>query len=258
MNTLYYNVGDSRPGRLPPSGAAAGIVSPVVSTAAVSVRPAGVPATSPSAAGGELERQLHLAVEQMGEAIQRAPRNGKVLPSLIAMRDALSVAVGEVNVGSAPEAAAERSTRKTLEQLLVNYHPSAPAPVDSVEWTKYLLDAFIFVCRLQANQLGLDWQQKAVTRALLECQTDHRFNVDAIHRLVGFGLVHLPTYDRHLSDALDSGTNLAAQTFVPRLLQKLFVDEPSRNVGQQEFEKTILSLSQMNLHGRSTQPVEGG
>lgn len=103
---------------------------------------------------------------------------------------------------------------------------------------------------------GMQWTNKQVTRCLIECREEFRYNVDAVDCLVRSHLVSLQQYDMHLAQSMESGLNYMAVTFAMQLVQLYLVDERMNStVTESDLYQTIEMLARIATHSR--QPPEG-
>ncbi|XP_021921568.1 CCR4-NOT transcription complex subunit 1 isoform X2 [Zootermopsis nevadensis] len=103
---------------------------------------------------------------------------------------------------------------------------------------------------------GIQWTNKQVTRCLMECREEFRYNVDAVDCLIRSHLVSLQQYDVHLAQSMDSGLNYMAVAFAMQLVQLYLVDERlNSNVTESDLYHTIEMLARIATHSR--QPPDG-
>lgn len=81
------------------------------------------------------------------------------------------------------------------------------------------------MCRILLSQLTLNDLARRMTRVIVECRLDYRFNVDAVDLLAKHMLVQMNVYDQHLAMLIDNGSNF--EVFLPVSLEKFL---PSLNV----------------------------
>lgn len=103
---------------------------------------------------------------------------------------------------------------------------------------------------------GMQWTNKQVTRCLMECREEFRYNVDAIDCLIRSHLVSLQQYDMHLAHSMDNGLNYMAVAFAMQLVQLYLVDERlNSTVTESDLYHTIEMLARIATHSR--QPPDG-
>ncbi|XP_043935455.1 CCR4-NOT transcription complex subunit 1 [Protopterus annectens] len=102
---------------------------------------------------------------------------------------------------------------------------------------------------------GAQWCNKQITRCLIECRDEYKYNVEAVELLIRNHLVNMPQYDLHLAQSMENGLNYMAVAFAMQLVKMLLVDE--RSVGQiteADLFHTIETLMRINAHSRGNAP----
>lgn len=66
---------------------------------------------------------------------------------------------------------------------------------------------------------GLQWTNKHITRCLIDCREDYKYNEEAIECLIKASLVNLPQYDYALTQSMENGLNYMAVAFAMQLIQ---------------------------------------
>ncbi|XP_067012333.2 CCR4-NOT transcription complex subunit 1 isoform X3 [Anabrus simplex] len=103
---------------------------------------------------------------------------------------------------------------------------------------------------------GIQWTNKQVTRCLIECREEYRYNLDAVDCLIRAHLVNMQQYDLHLAHAMENGMNYVAVAFAMQLVQTYLVDERNNTtVTENDLYHTIEVLARIATHSR--QPPEG-
>lgn len=103
---------------------------------------------------------------------------------------------------------------------------------------------------------GIQWTNKQVTRCLMECREEYRYNLDAVDCLIRSHLVNMQQYDLHLAHAMESGLNYVAVAFAMQLVQTYLIDERhNTNITENDLYNTIEMLARIQAHSR--QPPEG-
>lgn len=68
-------------------------------------------------------------------------------------------------------------------------------------------DVFLQLCRILLTQIPLGDLARRVTRVIVDCRLDYRFNVDAMDLLAKHMLIQMNVYDQNLAILIDSGSN---------------------------------------------------
>uniref|UniRef100_UPI00358E5F7C CCR4-NOT transcription complex subunit 1-like isoform X3 n=1 Tax=Myxine glutinosa TaxID=7769 RepID=UPI00358E5F7C len=102
---------------------------------------------------------------------------------------------------------------------------------------------------------GPVWTSKQVTRCLLECREEYKYNVEAVELLIRHHLVNLQQYDIHLAQWMENGLNYMAVAYAMQLVKVHLVDERSNtHVTEADFFHTIDALMRINAHSRGNAP----
>ncbi|CAJ0940956.1 unnamed protein product [Ranitomeya imitator] len=102
---------------------------------------------------------------------------------------------------------------------------------------------------------GSPWCNKQITRCLIECRDEYKYNVEAVELLIRNHLVNMQQYDVHLAQSMENGLNYMAVAFAMQLVKILLVDERSvSHVTEAEFFHTIETLMRINAHSRGNAP----
>uniref|UniRef100_A0A8D9AYG7 CCR4-NOT transcription complex subunit 1 n=1 Tax=Cacopsylla melanoneura TaxID=428564 RepID=A0A8D9AYG7_9HEMI len=103
---------------------------------------------------------------------------------------------------------------------------------------------------------GVQWTNKQITRCLIECREEYKYNLEAVDTLIRAHLIHLPQYDLALAHSMENGLNYVAVAFCMRLLQHYLVEERgTAGVTESDMLNTIDVLVRIASHHR--QPPEG-
>ncbi|XP_068117639.1 CCR4-NOT transcription complex subunit 1-like isoform X2 [Hyperolius riggenbachi] len=103
---------------------------------------------------------------------------------------------------------------------------------------------------------GSTWCSKHVTRYLMECQDESKYNVEAVELLIWNHLVNMNQFDAHLAQSMENGSNKKALRFAMQLVKNLLVDERSENhVTEASFFHTIQTLMYISTHLWDKAPV---
>lgn len=147
--------------------------------------------------------------------------------------------------------------QKTVESLLEGMNQLSQMLNDHEIMTRFRDIHLRILKGLQDQRMyGVQWTNKQVTRCLIECRGDLRYNPDAVDCLVRSGLVNMQQYDLHLAQAMENGLNFAVVAFAMHLVQMYLVDERlNTNVTENDLGQTIEMLARIAQHSRS--PPEG-
>ncbi|KAI5730570.1 hypothetical protein M8J76_015190 [Diaphorina citri] len=103
---------------------------------------------------------------------------------------------------------------------------------------------------------GVQWTNKQITRCLIECREEYRYNLEAVDTLIRAQLIHLPQYDLALAHSMENGLNYVAVAFCMQLLQHYLVEERgTAGVTESDMLNTLEVLIRIASHHR--QPPEG-
>nr|KAG5712160.1 hypothetical protein BaRGS_014510 [Batillaria attramentaria] len=189
-------------------------------------------------------------LEQHLQMVAMLPSN----PLLTQLHSLLESAVQARN--SREPRAANHLLQKAVEGLLDQY------TITSINTEQELVLRFreCHLLVLKALQdpraFGPAWTCKEVTRCLIQCRDELRFNIEAVDCLIRNSLVNLQQFDVYLSTLIDGG-NPVPVSFVMQLLQRC-VDEKHSNpsgVTEADFPTTIEMLGA--IAARSRQSPEG-
>ncbi|XP_013418035.1 CCR4-NOT transcription complex subunit 1 [Lingula anatina] len=141
--------------------------------------------------------------------------------------------------------------QKTVEGLLEGLNPSL---TDTELLIRYR-DCHLLVLRgLQdPRAYGPQWTNKQVTRCLVECREDYRYNLDAVDCLIKSHLVNMQQYDLHLAQQMENGLNYMAVAFAMQLVQRYCVEEKQTGMAtntEADFYNTIETLGRIAIHSR--------
>uniref|UniRef100_A0A8C3PFI7 CCR4-NOT transcription complex subunit 1 n=1 Tax=Chrysemys picta bellii TaxID=8478 RepID=A0A8C3PFI7_CHRPI len=102
---------------------------------------------------------------------------------------------------------------------------------------------------------GSPWCNKQITRCLIECRDEYKYNVEAVELLIRNHLVTMQQYDLHLAQSMENGLNYMAVAFAMQLVRILLVDERSvAHVTEADLFHTIETLMRINAHSRGNAP----
>ncbi|KAM9377898.1 CCR4-NOT transcription complex subunit 1 isoform 3-T3 [Pholidichthys leucotaenia] len=102
---------------------------------------------------------------------------------------------------------------------------------------------------------GPQWCNKQITRCLIECRDEYKYNVDAVELLIRNHLVNMQQYDLHLAQSMENGLHYMAVAFAMQLVKLLLVDERSvSHVTEADLFQTIETLMRICAHSRASAP----
>uniref|UniRef100_A0A3Q2EDJ4 CCR4-NOT transcription complex subunit 1 n=1 Tax=Cyprinodon variegatus TaxID=28743 RepID=A0A3Q2EDJ4_CYPVA len=102
---------------------------------------------------------------------------------------------------------------------------------------------------------GPQWCNKQITRCLIECRDEYKYNVEAVELLIRNHLVNMQQYDVHLAQSMENGLHYMAVAFAMQLVKLLLVDERSvSHVTEADLFQTIEILMRTCAHSRANAP----
>ncbi|KAF7224984.1 transcript variant X6 [Nothobranchius furzeri] len=102
---------------------------------------------------------------------------------------------------------------------------------------------------------GPQWCNKQITRCLIECRDEYKYNVEAVELLIRNHLVNMQQYDVHLAQSMENGLHYMAVAFAMQLVKQLLVDERSvSHVTEADLFQTIETLMRTCAHSRANAP----
>uniref|UniRef100_A0A1I8ED01 CCR4-Not complex component Not1 C-terminal domain-containing protein n=2 Tax=Wuchereria bancrofti TaxID=6293 RepID=A0A1I8ED01_WUCBA len=154
--------------------------------------------------------------------------------------------------------AAVANIRDAISQLASN--PREPIqmhnciqPPPEIDWNRRLKDVFLQLCRILLTQIPLGDLARRVTRVIVDCRLDYRFNVDAMDLLAKHMLIQMNVYDQNLAMLIDSGSNFEALIFAQRFLKLLTLNNPthSRQAVSESMPLTMEQLAKAQQFGQN-------
>ncbi|KAK2193621.1 hypothetical protein NP493_11g11020 [Ridgeia piscesae] len=98
---------------------------------------------------------------------------------------------------------------------------------------------------------GPQWTNKQVTRVLIECRDEHKYNLEAVDGLIRSHLVNMLQYDLHLAQSMENGLNYMAIAFAMQLVQRFCLPEKqTAQITEADFYNTIETLARIAAHSR--------
>nr|AAI57949.1 Cnot1 protein [Mus musculus] len=186
----------------------------------------------------ELEQHLHAI-----------PPTLAMNPQAQALRSLLEVVVLSRN--SRDAIAALGLLQKAVEGLL-----DATSGADADLLLRYRECHLLVLKALQDGRAyGSPWCNKQITRCLIECRDEYKYNVEAMELLIRNHLVNMQQYDLHLAQSMENGLNYMAVAFAMQLVKILLVDERSvAHITEADLFHTIETLMRINAHSRGNAP----
>jgi CCR4-NOT transcription complex subunit 1 len=197
--------------------------------------------------------KVYRDIEQHLSAFQAAAPN---LPQTVAIRSLLEFVLHARQSVRDPNPAMAL-VQRAVEGLLDGF--TVPPTGPEQEMMLRYRDCHLLVLRALQDQrvYGSQWTNKHVTRCLISCHEDYRYNIEAVDLLIHGQFVVMPQYDLHLTHSMESGMNYQAVVFAMTLVQRFCTDIDKLTVRAQEgdFCNTIEALSRIAIQSR--QPPEG-
>lgn len=103
---------------------------------------------------------------------------------------------------------------------------------EHAEQMKLYRDIHLRVLRVfQDNRaFGVGWANKAITKYMMECREEIRYNLEAVDLLISSNFVNLQQFDLMLSQSFDGGNNYLAVAFAMQLIQHYCIDERQNSI----------------------------
>lgn len=207
----------------------------------------------PTSAGHGLEdevvfQQLLRDVDARLQVAQPHTHNMHAYHGLVALRDALAMASQNPRETVTAQALVQKLVDVLLEFFVPRLFGGAPPSVaehEWKEWSQILSDAFMAAVKNLSLIFGSQWLQKQVTKTLIDCRQDSRFNVDAVDLLIRSQLVNMVTYDLQLANSMENGTNFKAVDFAQHLVRRCFFEERSQSLNENDLSNTIEMLARI-------------
>lgn len=94
---------------------------------------------------------------------------------------------------------------------------------------------------------GPNFTQRAITKCMIECREDIRYNLEAVELLISSNFANVTQYDFLLNQLMDNGNNLMAVAFAMQLVQHYFIDDrPNPLITENDFYNTIELLARLS------------
>lgn len=88
--------------------------------------------------------------------------------------------------------------------------------------------------------------QRAITKCMVECREDIRYNLEAVDVLISSNFANVSQYDYMLSQLMDNGNNFLSVAFAMQLVQHYFIDDrPNPLISESDFYNTIELLARL-------------
>ncbi|XP_033929606.1 CCR4-NOT transcription complex subunit 1-like isoform X9 [Melopsittacus undulatus] len=186
---------------------------------------------------------------ELEQHLQSIPHTLSMNPQAQALRSLLEAVVVARN--SRDAIAALGLLQKAVEGLL-----DATSGADADLLLRYRECHLLVLKALQDGRAyGSPWCNKQITRCLIECRDEYKYNVEAVELLIRNHLVNMQQYDLHLAQSMENGLNYMAVAFAMQLVKILLVDERSvAHVTEADLFHTIETLMRINAHSRGNAP----
>ncbi|XP_063168949.1 CCR4-NOT transcription complex subunit 1 isoform X3 [Candoia aspera] len=186
---------------------------------------------------------------ELEQHLQSIPHTLAMNPQTQALRSLLEAVVLARN--SRDAIAALGLLQKAVEGLL-----DATSGADADLLLRYRECHLLVLKALQDGRAyGSPWCNKQITRCLIECRDEYKYNVEAVELLIRNHLVNMQQYDLHLAQSMENGLNYMAVAFAMQLVKILLVDERSvAHVTEADLFHTIETLMRINAHSRGNAP----
>uniref|UniRef100_A0A8C8VJC4 CCR4-NOT transcription complex subunit 1 n=1 Tax=Pelusios castaneus TaxID=367368 RepID=A0A8C8VJC4_9SAUR len=186
---------------------------------------------------------------ELEQHLQSIPHTLAMNPQAQALRSLLEAVVVARN--SRDAIAALGLLQKAVEGLL-----DATSGADADLLLRYRECHLLVLKALQDGRAyGSPWCNKQITRCLIECRDEYKYNVEAVDLLIRNHLVNMQQYDLHLAQSMENGLNYMAVAFAMQLVKILLVDERSvAHVTEADLFHTIETLMRINAHSRGNAP----
>ena len=186
----------------------------------------------------------------MDSVVVGAVGGSAALNALRNMREALAIAAQQPK----DPVAATNLLQKLVEILLSSFKTQSNEP----EQMSRLRDAFMVGCKLVSTIFGVGWVCKTLTKWVIECRQDVRFNLDAVDVLIRAQLLSLPDYDAFLAQTLADPINFQGHQFVQRLVKLYFSDPSQSQLSQSDLRLSIEGLAKIGgAYGGSGRQGDG-
>ncbi|KAL3275904.1 hypothetical protein HHI36_020639 [Cryptolaemus montrouzieri] len=98
---------------------------------------------------------------------------------------------------------------------------------------------------------GQQWINKFVTRALMDCRDEYRFNIDVVDTLIKSVLINFPQFDLALTQLMENGSNYVGVNFAMQIIQLYLIDDRSNQfLTEADLPNTIEMLAKIQTHTR--------
>lgn len=133
-----------------------------------------------------------------------------------------------------------------MEGLIIN--------TEHVEQMKLYRDTHLRVLRMlqDGRAFGANWANRAITKYMVECREEIRYNLEAVDLLISSNFVTMTQFDMCLVQLMENGNNFVAVGFAMQLIQHYFIEErPNPLITENDFYNTIDVLVRLSTHPRA-------
>ncbi|XP_041123615.1 CCR4-NOT transcription complex subunit 1 isoform X3 [Polyodon spathula] len=207
------------------------------------------PAQQPAWATDDVAQIYDKCIADLEQHLHAIPPALAMNPQTQALRSLLDAVVVARN--SRETIAALGLLQKAVEGLL-----DATSGADADLLLRYRECHLLVLKALQDGRAyGSQWCNKQITRCLIECRDEYKYNVEAVELLIRNHLVNMQQYDLHLAQSMENGLHYMAVAFAMQLVKLLLVDERSvSHITEADLFHTIETLMRTSAHSRANAP----
>lgn len=146
------------------------------------------------------------------------------------------------------------SAHNLLNKTVENIMEGLVNNPEHVELLKHYRDIHLRLLQLMQDNraYGSNFTNRAITKFMLECREEIRYNLDASELLISSNFVNVTQFDIMLSQLMDNGNNYLAVAFAMQLIQHYFIDDrPNPLISENDFYNTIDLLLRFSGHHRA-------
>lgn len=114
---------------------------------------------------------------------------------------------------------------KLIDRFLFAYEDNQEA---TRELEDRLRDLFLGIFRILLSQVEPNSLIRRITRAVIDCAHDYRFNAKAMDIVIKHQLINVSLFDQHLRSLMENGNNMPAIYFAQKLIKLYLLDQARR------------------------------
>uniref|UniRef100_A0A914DTZ4 CCR4-NOT transcription complex subunit 1 n=1 Tax=Acrobeloides nanus TaxID=290746 RepID=A0A914DTZ4_9BILA len=116
---------------------------------------------------------------------------------------------------------------RLVDRFLFAYevNPEAMRASNSAELNERLRELFLGIFRILLSQVEPNTLIRRVTRAVMDCSHEYRFNADAMDVIIKHQLINISLFDQHLKALMDNGSNFQATYFAQKVVKLYLLDQ---------------------------------